>query len=72
MRVKMEYEYLNSRIFDAAAEIVGVEFAEIFIDEIGNSTGYAKSEAAFYSEHRYKELKCSAADNIAKKLHLLD
>ena len=71
-RVRMEYEYINGRIFDGAAEIVGAENAEVFIDEIGNSIGYANSAIPYYSEKVYKQLKQEAADNIARKLHLLD
>lgn len=71
-RVQMEYEYINGRIFDGAAEIVGVEHAEVFIEEIGNSIGYANSSIPYYSEKVYKQLKQEAADNIARKLHLLD
>lgn len=71
-RVQMEYEYVNGRIFDGAAEIVGEDYAEAFIEDIGNSTGYVNSSIAFYSEKVYKQLKQEVTDNIGKKLHLLD
>ena len=68
----MEYEYINSRIFDGAAEIVGSELAESFIEDIGNSRGYGGSNLIFYSERNYKVLKGEVMDNIARSLHLLD
>ena len=69
-RVRMELVYLNGKIFDAAAEACGVHLAEIFIKEIGNSIGYAHSEAAYMSEGTYKAYKNLAKRNIVKKLYL--
>ncbi len=70
-RTRMEYEYINGIIADAASEIVGGDF-EIYINEIGEMRGYAGSDAYGISESRYKQLKKEVKINIAKKLHLLD
>lgn len=70
-RTRMEYEYINSRIADAAREIVGDDF-EIYIKEIGNASGYAKSCVSYISESGYKKYKRAVKVNIAKKLHLID
>lgn len=70
-RVRMEYSYLNSRIFDAAGEICGAAAAERFIKEIGEGIGYAYTELDGYSESTYKCYKAEILANIAKKLHLL-
>ena len=71
-RTDTEYRYYNFKIFDAAAEIVGEDMAELYIKEIGDRVGYAKSEADEVSEVTYKKYKRLIKDNIAKKLHLLD
>ncbi|MBO7304275.1 MAG: hypothetical protein J6V09_03555 [Clostridia bacterium] len=71
-RTDTEYRYYNFKIFDAAADIVGEDMAELYIKEIGERTGYAKSEAADVSEVTYKNYKRMIKDNIAKKLHLRD
>ena len=70
-RTRMEYEYINRRIEDAAMEIVGTEY-EIYINEIGRYVGYAQSAVSDVSESTYKQLKKEVKVNIAKKLHLLD
>lgn len=70
-RTRMEYEYINARISEAAREIVGEEF-EKYINEIGFSVGYANSEVYGISEKSYKENKKEVKVNIARKLHLLD
>ncbi len=67
----MEYEYVNVRLEDAAREIVGSDF-EIYINEIGESIGYASSRIDGISENAYKRKKREVKINIAKKLHLLD
>ena len=71
-RVRMEYIYINGRMKDAAAEIVGEGYAERFIDDIGARVGYASSELDFCSEGQYKKYKKEIKDNIAKKLYLID
>ncbi len=70
-RTRMEYEYVNRRIEEAAREVVGEDY-EIYIKEIGTGRGYAKSEALYTSETSYKKFKRAVKLNIARKLHLLD
>lgn len=70
-RVDTEYRYYCFKIFDASAEIVGERLAELFIKEIGNRIGYAKTELYYYSEPYYKKIKLRVKQNIAKRLHLL-
>ena len=67
---EMEYKYLNYKIYDAAAETVGENLAEIYISEIGNRTGYAASAIDSISETTYKLKKNKIKAAIAKKLHL--
>lgn len=71
-RVMMEYVFLNSKITDAAAEICGEALADTFINEIGNSVGYAKSNVCWLGELAYKNYKSDIVKNVAKKLHLYD
>ena len=71
-RTDTEYRYYNFKIFDAAAEVVGEADAEIYIKEIGEKVGYAKSDVFLISEVTYKQRKRCVMDNIAKKLHLCD
>ena len=71
-RTDTELRYLNFKIFDAAAEIVGERYAERFILDIGERVGYAKTEMDFFSEVSYKQTKKQIKENIAKKLHLVD
>ena len=70
-RTRMEYEYINRRLEDAAREIVGDDF-EAYIKALGQSIGYAYSDVLDISESEYKKLKKEVKVNIAKKLHLLD
>lgn len=70
-RTRMEYEYINERIAEAAREVVGDNF-EIYIKEIGAATGYAKSGISGICECTYKAYKKEVKINIARKLHLLD
>ena len=70
-RTRMEYEYINGRISEAAREIVGDDF-EIYIREIGEAIGYARSRAPDISDSGYKRFKKEVKINIAKKLHLMD
>ena len=71
-RTDTEYRYYNFKIFAAVAEIVGERYADGYIKEIGNRTGYAKSEISGVSEVTYKNYKRLIKNNIAKKLHLRD
>ncbi len=71
-RTEMEYRYLNYRIYNAAAEIVGEIYAPDMIREIGMRRGYAKSAIDDYCEKSYKVKKQQIKMNIAKKLHLID
>ena len=71
-RTEMEYRYINYRIIEATEEIVGVKYARLFIDEIGNKVGYAYSSVDCMSECMYKIKKKEVKVNIAKSLHLLD
>jgi hypothetical protein len=71
-RTDTEFRYYNFKIFDAAAEVVGEMDAELYIKEIGEKCGYAKSEFFIISEGTYKLRKRAVMDNIAKKLHLSD
>ncbi len=69
-RVDTEFRYLNFKIYDAAAEIVGEGLAELFIYEIGNKVGYAKSEVGSMSESTYKIYKKRVKDNLSVRLYL--
>lgn len=71
-RTDTEFRYYNFRIFEATAEIVGERTAEKYIKEIGERTGYAKSEIEGVSEITYKNCKRLIKNNIAKKLHFRD
>lgn len=68
-RTDTELRYLNYKLLDAAAEIVGEGESEIYIREIGAHTGYAASRSAV-SESTYKKYKMLVKASIAKKLHL--
>lgn len=70
-RTRMEYEYVNRRIADAARDVVGDEY-EIYIKEIGYCIGYAGSVIDDVSESMYKVRKAEVKNKIAKNLHLLD
>lgn len=69
-RTAMEYAYLNQILRGAAEEIVGEEW-RIFLREIGERRGYAKSDTA-YSETYYKKMKAEVTANIRRRLHLSD
>lgn len=71
-RVRMEYAYMNSRVFEGAGEISGGALAEIFIREIGEGIGYASSAVSVMSESTYKTYKKEIKRNIARKLKLID
>ena len=71
-RTALEYKYLNYKIRAAVESAVGERDAERFIRDIGNNTGYAKTELDYYSESVYKRRKAEAKYGIAKCLHLVD
>ena len=71
-RTDTEHRYLNFYIFDAACEVAGERYAEVFINEIGRRTGFAKTSLEGFSEITYKGYKRRIIDLIAKKLHLID
>ncbi|MBR2324614.1 MAG: hypothetical protein IKA53_01070 [Clostridia bacterium] len=72
LRVRMEYEYLNRRIFTAARELCdGEEDALGYIEEIGAKRGYAKSRFTV-SEKTYKVKKREVMLNILRRLYLLE
>lgn len=71
-RTLMEYRYINCKMLDAAAEIVGEHQARRFISEIGNRVGYAKCSDSYMSEAAYKRYKAEVKRNIALKLHLTE
>ncbi len=70
--VEMEYKYLNYKMFDAAAEVVGADSAKTVISEIGARVGYAKCDITDMCERIYKERKKEVKINIARKLRLSD
>ena len=70
-RTKVELKYINYKLSEAAREIVGDDFAT-YINEIGESVGYAKTKLCDVSEVTYKLRKAEVKANIAKKLHLTD
>ena len=71
-RTLMEYRYINSRIYEAVAETVGERLCPVFIKEIGQRIGYAKSEIDCMSESSYKSEKQLAKIKIARALRLID
>ena len=71
IRTEMEYKYVNHRILEGAAEIVGAELAELYIDEIGRRVGYVNSAHPASCESSYKTEKGEVKLSIARKLHLL-
>ena len=71
-RVRMEYIYINSKILDAATEVVGQKYAKEFIVDIGREIGYAHTKIDAFSETYYKKSKLEIKRKIAERLHLLD
>ena len=71
-RVRMEYVYINSKMLDAAAEVVGIRYAKQFILDIGRGIGYANTKTDAFSETSYKKSKMEVKRRIAEKLNLLD
>ena len=68
-RVKMEYAYLNRRIYEAAYSIDPYR-AHTLIKEIGSRTGYAKSEITDIGYSTYCAHKAAVVKAIAKNLML--
>lgn len=71
-RTDTELRYLNARIFDAVAEVVGEPLAELVIKDIGGRVGYANTKLDCMSEVTYKNMKKRARELIAVRLHLID
>ena len=71
-RVRMEYVYINSKMLDAAQEVVGTRYAKNFITDIGRSIGYVHTTVDTFSETYYKKSKLAIKRKIAEKLHLQD
>jgi hypothetical protein len=71
-RCRMEYEYLNYRIYEGASEVVGERYARLYINEIGKKIGFAQSKHTAISERMYKLQKKLVKYNIARKLHLVE
>ena len=69
-RVISEYIYINAKLFRAAAEIAGPECAEGYINDIGNSIGYARTELYEVSESTYKRMKMEIKENMYRALNL--
>ena len=70
-RVDMELRYLNFKIYDATAEVVGEGDAEKFIYEIGKKIGYARTSFSDISERTYKKYKLEVIKNIARRMYLV-
>ena len=71
-RTDTEYRYLNFKIHDACAGVVGEELCDSFIRFIGGRIGYAKCDLDIMSEVTYKRYKHRATVAIALSLHLVD
>ena len=71
-RTLTEFRYLNFKIFEAAVGVVDENLVMLYIKEIGENIGYAKSEIPGLSEIAYKSYKKLIKEEIAKKLHLAD
>ena len=71
-RVRMEMVYLNTRLYDAAAELVGASLADAFIRDIGEGIGYTSSSLFdCMSEACYKRYKSELIRSEARRLYLL-
>ena len=71
-RVGMEHKYINTRMREAASEVIGSRYAEMMIGEIGDRIGYAASGMEDLSESTYKRKKAEVKLAIARKLYLLE
>ncbi len=70
-RILMEYRYINQRMREGAVSVVGERWCEVYINEIGNKVGYAKTKL-WLNERSYKLNKIKIKLAIAKKLYLSD
>lgn len=71
-RTLTEFRYLNFKILEATLEVVEEQYARLYIKEIGENIGYAKTETEGLSEISYKARKKNIRENIARVLHLSD
>ncbi len=71
-RVAMEHKYINTKMLEAAGEVIGGRYAEIMIREIGERIGYAASQIEDISESTYKRKKGEVKLAIARKLYLTE
>ncbi len=71
-RTLTEFRYLNFKILEAARDVVEEQYVMLYIKEIGENIGYAKTKSDGLSEVAYKLRKKNIKENIAKKLHLKD
>ena len=69
-RVDNELRYINFKIFDATAEIVGEGRAADFIREIGQRIGFVNAADHYMSEGTYKHYKALVKENLVRKLYL--
>ena len=68
----MQYRYLNYKLYNAACEVAGEDDALLYLEEIGDGTGYANTELLDVSEATYKSIKREVKINIARALNLID
>ena len=71
-RTLTEFHYLNFKIVEAVTEVVEERYVRLYIKEIGENVGYAKSKSEGLGESLYKTRKKTIKENIARKLHLTD
>ena len=71
-RIIMEYRYYNTKIFNAAAEIVGEIDAERYIDDIGSKKGYPANGEIYVSERLYYRRKLECKRGIARALNFIE
>ena len=64
-----ERSELNTTLYEASAEIVGYEAANVYIHEIGNKINFHDSKV-LCSAPSYKKKKREIMDNIRKRLYL--
>lgn len=67
----IDCRHYNRKIFEAVAEVVGVEDAETYIEALGSRKGYSCFFGEDYiSEKTYYAKKQDCIANICKYLHL--
>ena len=69
-RVDNELRYINFKMFDATAEIVGEGRAAEFIREIGQRIGFVNAGEHYMSKVTYKYYKALVKKNLVKRLYL--